>query len=381
MIKQSKHIMVVAGEMSGDIHAAQVVNAIRQRNPDIIFSGLGGEALSAANVELYADLTKIAVFGFTEIFKHLIKLKKIFALFVTKAEHIKPDAVILVDYPGFNLRLAKALKKRGIKVIYYISPKVWVWKENRIKIIKKNVDRMLTIFDFETDFYAKHDVNVDFVGNPIIDKIAITTFRQEILESVGLDPNMPTIGILPGSRVQEINTMMPILTATAQKINERIPNVQFLITKAKPLEPKLINQHIRQLNFPIAVIENEFHNCINACDACLVTSGTATLETAIFEKPMVVVYKTSWLTSKLVRLFIKIKHVSLVNIIAGKEVVPECIQEDATPNNIAKRFLEFYEDPFRMETMINALKDVKNKLGEPGAAERAADIILKEIHS
>lgn len=373
--------MIVAGEMSGDIHAAELVKAIRAKNPDISFSGLGGPSLAEAGVDIYADLTKMAVFGFTEVFRHIFELKKLFHLFVKKTEEVHPCAVILVDYPGFNLRLAETLHKRGIKIIYYISPKVWVWKENRVETIRKYVDRMITIFDFEKEFYAKRDCKVDFVGNPLIDQIKISTFRHDLLKSKGLDPNLPTISLAPGSRVQEIKKLLPIMIKVAKKIQQRIPTVQFLLTKARPLDPRLINKYIHDINIPIAVIENEFHNTINACDACLVASGTATLETAILEKPMVVIYKTTWLTSKLVRIFIKIKLVSLVNIIAQKEIVPECIQEDATPEIIAKRFFDFYCNPFKMETMINELKDVKRKLGEPGASQRAAEIILEEIQS
>lgn len=380
MPANNKHIMIVAGEMSGDIHAAELVQAIRAKDHSISFSGLGGQALAEADVDIYADLTKMAVFGFTEVFKHLFSIKKIFDLFVKKAEEIHPAAVILVDYPGFNLRLAKALHKRGIKVIYYISPKVWVWKEKRVNTIKKYVDRMLVIFDFEKEFYAKRGYNVDFVGNPLVDQIKITSSRHEILESKGLDPNLPTIGLIPGSRVQEIQNILPIMVETAKKIHQRVPKTQFLLTKARPLNPQLINKYIHDIDIPIAVIENEFHNTINACDACLVTSGTATLETAILEKPMVVIYKTTWLTSKLVRLFIKIKLVSLVNIVAQKEVVPECIQEDATPEIISEKFFNFYCNPFKMETTINTLKDVKKKIGEPGAARRGAEIILEEIN-
>lgn len=372
--------MIVAGELSGDIHAAELVKAIKERDPSITFSGLGGPHLNDTGVTIYDDLTKMAVFGIVEVFKHIFQLRKIFHRFITKATEIRPDAVILVDYPGFNLRLAQSLKKRGIKIIYYISPKVWVWKENRVKTIKKYVDRMITIFNFETAFYAKRGYAVDFVGNPLTDQIHVTTSRYDLLVSKGLNPSLPTIGLVPGSRVQEIKNLLPIMIKTASIIRQRVPNAQFLLTKARSLESTLINDYIHDIDLPITVIENDFHNTLNACDACLVTSGTATLETALLEKPMVVIYKTTWLTSVLVRIFIKIKLVSLVNIIAGKEIVPECIQEDATPQIIAEKFLAFYTNPFRMETTINALKDVKKKLGGPGAARRAAEIVISEIY-
>jgi len=375
----NKHLMLVAGETSGDIHAADLVRALKAQDPSLTFSGMGGPCLLEEGVKIYADLTQMAVIGFVEVFRHLFAVKRLFDLFLKKAEEIRPAAVILVDYPGFNLRLARALKKRGIKVIYYISPKVWAWKEGRVRTIKACVDRLLIIFDFEKDFYARHAFSADFVGNPLIDHIKVTISRQDLLKSKGLDPDRPTIGLIPGSRVKEIKNMLPVMVRAAKLIKERIPQAQFLLSKAKALDPLLINAHIRNQRIPIAVVENEFHNCVNACDVCIVTSGTATLETGLLEKPMVIVYKTAWLTSVLVRLFLKIKWVGLVNIIAQKEIAPELIQQDATPENIAERLLAIYGDPFQMEAAINALKDVRRKLGGPGASHRAAQIVLEEI--
>lgn len=374
-----KHIMIVAGEMSGDIHGAHLVQAIKQANPDIIFSGLGGPHLKEAGVKLYADLTKKAVIGFVEVLKHFGEIKKLFYLFLTKADEIKPDAVILVDYPGFNLRLAKKLKERGIKVLYYVSPQIWAWKEKRIKLIKQVTDRMMVFYKFEQNFYARRGVSVDFVGNPIIDHIEVTTSRHELLKSNGLNPELPTIGIVPGSREREIKTLLPPMIEAAKIIRKRIPKAQFIIPKTRELDPSLFNKHIHNLEIPIAMINEEFHNCVNACDACLVTSGTATLETALLEKPMVILYKTNWLTYLIGKMLVKIKWIGLANIIAQKEIVPECIQAEANGRTIAKKFLAFFEDPFKMESTINHLKDVRKKLGDPGASERAAKIVLSEI--
>ncbi|MEW5895664.1 MAG: lipid-A-disaccharide synthase [Candidatus Omnitrophota bacterium] len=370
-----KHIMIVAGETSGDIHAAYLVREIKKIQPDIKFSGLGGWHLAAEGVELYADLASLAVIGFVEVIKNLAKIKRLFDQFLEKADDLRPDAVILVDYPGFNLRMAEQLKKRNIKVIYYVSPQVWAWKEKRVKLIKRVTDLMLVFFDFEKTFYEERGLTVDFVGHPLIDHIKVTTGRQDLLESKGLNPSAPVIGLLPGSRIKEVETLLPVMIAAARSIHQRIPSAQFVITKSHNIAPGLINACVHDLRFPVAVIDNEFHNTINSCDICIVASGTATLETALLEKPMVIIYKTNWLTYLIGRIFIKIKWIGLVNIVARKKIVPECIQGEASGKNIADKLIEIYNDPFRMETTINDLKDVRKKLGDSGASRRAAEKI------
>lgn len=375
----SRHIMIIAGELSGDIHGADLVRELRHRDPNLAFSGLGGPHMAAQGVSLYADMTQLAVIGFVEIFRHFFQIKHLFDYVLRQCRERRPAAVILIDYPGFNLRLAKALRCRGIKVIYYIAPKAWAWKERRVEMIKKYVDRLLIIFAFEKPFYAKHGYAADFVGNPLLDQIHVTSSRHDFLQANGLNPNAPTIGLIPGSRRNEIRTLLPIMLAAAQIIRNRIPQAQFLISQAPHLNESLRAQFRHDLSIPSAVIKDDFHNCIHACDICLITSGTATLETAILKKPMVIIYKTAWLTALLARLLLKIRWVGLPNIIAGKTIVPECIQDNATPEKIARTLLAVYEDPFKMETTINALNDVTRALGQPGAAGRAADIILNDI--
>jgi len=375
----SRHIMIIAGELSGDIHGADLVRELRYRDPNLAFSGLGGPNMAAQGVSLYEDMTQLAVIGFVEIFRHFFQIKKLFNLVLTQCHKQRPDAVILIDYPGFNLRLAKALRRRGIKVLYYIAPKAWAWKERRVEMIKKYVDRLLIIFAFEKSFYAKHGYAADFVGNPLLDHIRVTSSRHDFLLANGLNPNAPTIGLIPGSRKNEIRTLLPIMLAAAKIIRNRIPRAQFLISQAPHLNESLLAQFRQDPSIPSAVIKDDFHNCIHACDICLTTSGTATLETAILKKPMVIIYKTAWLTALLARLLLKIRWVGLPNIIAGKTIVPECIQNDATPEKITRTLLAVYSDPFKMETTINALNDVTSALGEPGAAGRAADIILTDI--
>jgi lipid-A-disaccharide synthase len=238
---------------------------------------------------------------------------------------------------------------------------------------------MNVFIEFEQAIYARYGVEVDIGGHPLIDHVRVTSSRHDLLCNQGIPDNVPVIGIIPGSRIKEVGTLLPPMIQAARLIAQAHPEARFLLTKAKDLDPMLINKHIRGTELPIAVIDNEFHNCINACDICMAASGTATLETALLEKPMVIIYRTAWLTHLLIRAFIRIPWIGLPNIIAQKEIVPECIQEHADGKTIARRLLALYDDPFRMETVINALKDVKKTLGRPGAAGRAADIVLQEI--
>ena len=309
MTTANNHIVIVAGEASGDMHAAHLVESIKHLDPSVIFSGLGGSKMEAAGVELYQDLTKIAVVGFWEVVKHYKDIKKAFDLILKKIKAVNADAVILVDYPGFNLRLAKELKKRNVKVIYYIRPQVWAWKEKRVHFIKKNVDRMLVLFQFEKSFYARFGADVQFVGHPLVDTIKVHATKESLLESKNLSADQLTIGILPGSRQKEIETLLPIMLQAARILNQEFPQIQFLIIKAPTITKASIKEHLQSASLTYQIVDENVYDGINACDLCMVASGTATLETAILQKPMVVVYKASFLTWILAKLFVKIADI------------------------------------------------------------------------
>lgn len=379
-MERAPHIVIVAGEASGDIHAAHLIEELKRLNPSLTFSGLGGEKLRKAGVDLYVDMTRLAVVGFVEVLKHYSEFKKIFDRVVEEVRRRKPLAVILVDYPGFNLRLAKALKKLGVKVIYYISPQVWAWKENRVRTIRAYTDKMLVLFDFEKDFYARHGMDVDFVGHPLIDSVKITKFRADTLKAIGLLPDAPlTVGLLPGSRNKEIERLLPVMLKAAEIISRDRPESQFVIFKAPTVDRQLFNECTSAVSLPVAVVEHDTFNGIAACDVCMVASGTATLETALLGTPMVVVYKTAFLTWLLARLMIRIDWIGLVNVVAGKKIVPECIQFDATPEKIADTLKTIYENPSRLKEIKNDLAQVRSKLGEPGASRRAAGVVVREL--
>ena len=376
-----KHIIIVAGEASGDMHAAHLVEELKQKDPSLRFSGLGGPKMQESGVFLYKDLTKIAVVGFIEVLKHYKEIKKAFDLILQKIGETKPAAVILIDYPGFNLRLAKELKKRNVKVIYYISPQVWAWKKNRVYQIKDYVDRLLVVFKFEQEFYARYGIAVTFVGHPLMDTVFIESTKEDVLKSIGLTDYKLTVGLLPGSREKEVEVHLPIMLAAAQELHKEFPMLQFLLIQAPTIEATMFNEHLTALPplFPLKIVEGKTYDAIHACDVCMVTSGTATLETAILQKPMVVIYKTSLFTWALAKLLVKIPNIGLVNVVAGKRVVPECIQFQATAANIAKELKNIFTNEIKIADIKAELKKVKESLGAPGASSRAAQEILKII--
>ncbi len=378
-MEKQKHLIVVAGEASGDMHAAHLVSAIRTLNPSIKFSGVGGEQMQNAGVELYENLADLAVVGFIEVIKHFGEFQRIFNLIIKKVEETKADAVILVDYPGFNLRLAKALKEKKIKVIYYISPQVWAWKENRIAFIKQYTDRMLVFFQFEKEFYAQRGVTVDFVGHPLLDTVKVKAPRDVLLQIANLPQNKLTLGLLPGSRQKEVATLLPVMLRAAEILYQENNKLQFLVLKASTISEEEIKSFTGRVSFPVTIVKDQTYDGINACSVCMVASGTATLETAILEKPMVVVYKTSLFTWALAKLFVKIPYIGLVNVVAGKKIVPECIQFNANPKKIAAELKAIFSDEIKIAEIKLQLKKVRESLGEGGASRRAAEIIVKAI--
>ena len=326
MGQPQKHFLIVAGEASGDVHAAHLVDELKKIDPALTFSGVGGPRLRASGVELYKDISSLAVVGFVEVLKHYREIRGIFNLILKKINDVKPLAVILVDYPGFNLRLAREIKKRGVKVIYYISPQVWAWKASRVKQVKKYVDKMLVLFRFEEDFYARRGVRVDFVGHPLADALNAPTDKNKFCQRYGLDTEKLTIGLLPGSRQNEVNALLPVMIGAADLLQKEFTSIQFLVLKAHTIERSLLERYCRDAVCQPKIIDAGTYDGINACHLCIVASGTATLETAILEKPMVIVYKTSFLTWLMAKLLVKIPYIGLVNVVAGKKIVPECVQ-------------------------------------------------------
>lgn len=372
---EQKKIIIVAGEASGDLHASHLVNAIRNIRPDIEFYGLGGGRMRLAGVELFYDLTTLSVVGFFEVIKHLKTIRRIFHELLKKVDEIKPEAVILVDYPGFNLRLAEQLKKRNIKVIYYIGPQIWAWGLNRVKLIKKVVDKMIVILPFEETLYKKYGIDASFVGHPLLDLAKPTETAEQFLNSVGLALNKITISLLPGSRNKEVERLLPPMLKACQIIYRQNPQTQFLLLKASTVEEKIFQRILSKFNLPLCSATDQTYDGLNASTAAIVTSGTATLETAVMQKPMVVIYKVSFLTWLFIKQMIKIPYIGLVNVVAGKKIVPECLQYEATPEIIAAHILEILKNKEKLAVMKKELGQLRQRLGESGASMRAAEIV------
>ena len=380
MGEPKKLLMIIAGEVSGDMRAAEVAEALHAAAPSLKFTGVGGEYMAKAGVECFADITELAVIGFSDVIKNYGRIKKVFNQILAQVDQRRPDAVLLVDYPGFNLRLARKLKERNIKVVYYISPQVWAWREKRIKTIKEVTDKMLVLFAFEQAFYKKHKMDVDYVGHPLIDQVKVTVNPNDVIKALNLNPAQPIIGLLPGSREKEITRHLPVMVKAAEILFKKNDNRQFIILKATTIEESLIKELTKNSRCPFHIVEQNSYNEFNAMNACMIASGTATLEAAILKRPMVIIYKTSWLTYVLAKIFVKIPYIGLANIVAGHSVVPELIQDKATPQNIAQEMEKLLLDHKLIHRIQKEFSKFPLWLGEPGASQRAAKIILKELN-
>ncbi len=377
MDRTPQKILIIAGEESGDMRAASLVHEIKALRPDIIFTGIAGERCRQEGVLTFTDITELAVIGFTEVIKNLGRIKRVFDLTLEQARKDRPDVAILVDYPGFNLRLAKELKKQGIKVVYYVSPQVWAWKESRVDIIKRVVKRMMVLFPFEKDLYTRHGYTADFVGHPLVDEARAHIPRDIFLSHIGLDPRKPVLGLLPGSRTKEASRHLPVMLQAAQLVQKEQPDVQLIVLKARNLGTDTFTPYLN--NAPQGIrISEDYYNALNACDAAIVCSGTATLETGLMTKPMVVVYKTSWLTWFIARMVVKIPYIALVNIVAGRKVAEELLQNQASPEAIAEETLKLLE-PERALKIRHDLSVIKSILGASGASKRAAAVVIEEL--
>jgi len=369
---------MIAGEASGDLHAAHLAKSLRHFSPDIILFGAGGNLMREAGVRLEVDLVEKAVVGLVEVLKHLSEFKKIFAGLTQKLQEEKPDAVILVDYPGFNLRFAKVAKRLGIRVIYYISPQVWAWGSWRIPTIRKNIDQMIVVFPFEEIFYKRHEIQAEFVGHPLLDFVKPYPNVEDLRRELSISKEKSIIGLLPGSREKEVSALLPVMIEAGDLLQKQLPNLHFLIFKS-PTLPENIYSRCPTGNLPFTFVRDPDYGYRSLIDFSLVASGTATLENAILGKPMVILYKTSFVTALLVRFLIRIPYIGLVNVVAGKKIVPECLQGEANPKRVSETALTLLQNPGKLERMRRDLLVLREKLGEPGASSRAAQAILQEL--
>ncbi|RTZ96235.1 MAG: lipid-A-disaccharide synthase [Deltaproteobacteria bacterium] len=364
--------MIIAGEVSGDLHGAEVVRAILRETPETVFSGMGGAAMASAGVDILVDAASLSVMGITEVLTRIGPILDGFRIIRRALRAIQPDLLILIDFPDFNLRVARIAKLLGIRVLYYISPQIWAWRTGRVKTIRKRVDHMAVIFPFETRFFTGNDVDVTYVGHPLLDH------QWPMVNAPGNDP-FPVIGLLPGSRPQEISRHLPLMLESALAIRRHSGPARFLIGPVDAAQQALAAAMVKAHHATgiCDIIDGGARAVFSRCHLVIAASGTVTLEAAISGVPMVVIYKVSPLSYLLGRVMIRVKFISLVNLVAGREVVPELIQKEASPGRITGKVLEILSQPGRLDTIRRDLADVREILGTGGAARRVAKIALE----
>ena len=370
-------LMIVAGEASGDKHGAKLATALRALRPDTQFEffGAGGDEMRAAGVETLVDAREVAIMGALEVAKALPKFLRVFRRLREAAKDRQPQLVILLDWPEFNLRLAKRLRQDGHRVAYYISPQIWAWRSYRIRGIRRDVEKMLVILPFEKDYYRQRGVEVEYVGHPLLDSVLVTATREEFCSEHKLDPAKPIVALLPGSRHSELKYILPPLLETAARLRQTHPHIQLILPLARTFDRAEISAEISSLN-NLTLIERDTYNAVAAADLAVVASGTATLETAIIGTPLIVVYRASSLNWRIFWPLINTEFVGMPNLIAGKEIAPELLQDDLNADRLSKEIVAYLDDSARLAKARNDLAEVREKLGEANASERAAKQIL-----
>ena len=372
-------LLVSCGEPSGDLYAAELVRQLRRSLPHLDVFGLGGERLKEQGVDLRADVRELAVVGLLEVVSHLRRLRGVFRDLLADVDRRPPVGAVLVDYAEFNLRLAAALHRRGIPVVYYVSPQVWAWRRGRLREIRRTVSRMLVIFPFEEALYHEAGVPVRFVGHPLVDLVAPAPNRAAFLAEHGLDPGRPVLAVLPGSRTKEIAQNLPPLVEALRRVRAERPEVQFLLAVAPSINPGPLRAALGDV--PVRLLSGATHAVLGACTAAVVASGTATVEAALLGAPMVVVYRLSPLTYHLGRHLVKVPHYAMANLIAGRRLVPELIQSNFTPGQVAREALGLLEDAEGRRRMQEGLAEVRRRLGGPGASARAAEEVRRALEN
>jgi lipid-A-disaccharide synthase len=368
-----KSLLVACGEPSGDLYAGDLVSKLRARGRDVEVFGLGGEHLALAGASLVADVKDLAVVGIMEVVRHLGRLRGVFRSVLREVDRRRPDLAVLVDYPDFNLRLARELKRRRIPVVYYVSPQVWAWRRGRVATIRDTVVHMIVIFPFEEALYRDAGVPVTFVGHPLVDLIRPAPDSRTFLADQGLDPSRQVLALLPGSRPQEVAQNLQPLAAALRLLATRRPELQFLMAIAPGLDQRTLEPALAGLR--VCALAGRAHEVMASATAGVVASGTATVEAALLDLPMVVVYRVSPLTYALGRPLVRVPHYAMTNLIAGREVVKELIQSGFRPDAVAAEALALLEDPRRRATVREGLAGVRARLGPGGASVRAAAVV------
>jgi len=373
-IQAPKCVMIITGEASGDLHGSRLVRAMRKRAPALFFCGIGGKFLREAGVRILVEASTLSVVGFTEVFSKIPVLAKGMAVVKRLLKSLRPDLLILIDFPDFNLHAAAVAKRLGIPVLYYISPQIWAWRSGRINKIKKLVDHVAVILPFERDLYASREIPVTFVGHPLLDS-------EQYSSSAEIDATVPdhlTIGLLPGSREREVVRHLPIMLSAAQRLTRRTPNLKFAVSLAPTVKRELveaiINTHGGDIR--LEIVPEAVDQVFKRCGFAIVVSGTVSLEAAIFGIPMVIIYRLSPFSYWLGRLLVQVRYMGLVNLIAAREIVPELVQDQASSQNIAAKVGAMLDDAAGLNELRNQLRSAVGALGGPGASDRTAAVAM-----
>ncbi|MCK5477742.1 MAG: lipid-A-disaccharide synthase [Methylococcales bacterium] len=372
-------VMFSAGESSGDKHAANMFKELKNQLPDIKGLGMGGAKMQQAGIDIRYDSSGIGVIGLIEVLKHYGEIRQALKLMQNLVASEKPDLLVCVDYKEFNLKLARFAKQQGIKVLFYVSPQVWAWRPGRVVTYGKAIDMMAVIFPFETAYYEAENVPVKYVGHPSVDKVHPQYSKVEAIASFSLQADNPTVGLLPGSRINEIKRMLPVMLEAAEKLTESYENIQFLLPQADSITDDLLLSYLQTTSINIKVIKHQPYDVIQCCDAIMTASGTASLEIALLKIPMVIAYKLSAITYFLGKYLVHTKYIGLPNIIAGKGIIRELIQHDVTADNLAGEVDRILKDKAYREQMLAELTLVKDKLGQGGGSKNMADLAVQML--
>ena len=373
----ARRVLIVAGEASGDAQAARLVRAMRERAPTLRVYGVGGSQMREAGFESFFDASELSVMGVSEVAGALGRIREVYKRIVNELKGATPpDLLVLVDFPEFNLVLARKARRLGCRVLYYVSPQVWAWRKRRVRKIAERVDRMIVLFPFEVGLYEEFGLDTHFVGHPLAAEVAADRDAERTREKYGIAAERPLIALLPGSRAKEVRNVLPLMLEAGTRLGSR---ASFVIAKAPGLDAQVIENEVAQTGVDVTVVEDDTYNVVAAADAVAVTSGTATVECALLGRPMVVVYRMSRMTYAVARRLVRVDHIAMPNIILGKRVVPELVQEEATGKRLALELERFLSDEAYAGTVKAELSKIRQSLVRPGAAEAAADLALEML--
>jgi len=372
-------VLIVAGEASADLHGSNLVRAMKRHDASIRFRGIGGPRMESQGVEILTPCSELSVVGLTEVFPRLRTIARAYGRLKNILKKDRPELLILIDFPDFNLMLARIAKRRGVPVLYYISPQVWAWRKGRVEKLRRRVDRLAVILPFEEAFYRQKGLDVEYVGHPLLDVIPPRMEKDGARKELGMDGASPVIGLLPGSRKEEVVNLLPTMVKAAIELRASFPKLKCILPKAPTIPEELIASMLVSRPIEIKVIPGQIYKVLSACDCAFVASGTATLETAIMQVPMVILYRVSPLSYRIGRKVIRVPAIGLPNLVAEKKIVPELIQDEATPARLAREALSLLGDDKRKDHMVKELSKVREKLGTLSASQRTAQIALEMI--